>query len=107
MTIKNKPCKECGSVWHTGWVHKERKPMAKTRMKAYGKQTTRYNQFRDTIARPYLIDKFGEKCAHCGRADLPLDVDHIKKRGSNPELKYELSNLQLLCRKCHNRKDNE
>lgn len=75
-------------------------------MKPVGKETQRYNEFRDEIARPYLIDKFGEKCAKCKREDLPLDIDHIRKRGSSPQLKYDLKNLQLLCRSCHWAKDN-
>lgn len=108
MTLKNNPCKVCNSPFHTGWVHKERKPLkAKKPMKKFGKQTTRYNEFRDKVARPYLIATFGNKCAHCERADLSLDVDHIKKRGSHPELKYDLNNLQLMCRRCHDIKDNQ
>ena len=27
-TIKRKPCKECGSMWHTAMYHKPRKPIA-------------------------------------------------------------------------------
>lgn len=45
-----------------------------------------------------------KRCAHCG--SIATDVDHIKKRGSHPELRYVQSNLQWLCRSCHNLKDN-
>lgn len=43
-------------------------------------------------------------CAKCG--GVATDVDHIKKRGSHPHLRYEQSNLQWLCRSCHFIKDN-
>lgn len=38
-------------------------------------------------------------CSLCGA--WASDVDHIKKRGSNPHLRYVQSNLRWLCRKCH------
>ena len=79
----------------------QRKPM-----KRIGKQGRKYQDFRNTVAYPYLIARYGEKCADCGAKEVQLDVDHILKRGSHPELKYELTNLQLLCRPCHDRKDN-
>jgi 5-methylcytosine-specific restriction endonuclease McrA len=85
-----------------------RKPiLAKKRMKPIGKQGRKYQEFRNTVAYPYLVATFGEKCAICKQPGKNLDVDHIQKRGSHPELKYELSNLQLLCRRCHNIKDNQ
>lgn len=106
-SFKQKPCPECGSLFHAAWYHKPRKAMVTTkRLKPIGKQGQRYKVFRDTVAYPYLVRTFGEKCANCGRTDVPLDVDHKLKRGSHAELKYELTNLQLLCRPCHNRKDN-
>lgn len=77
------------------------------RMKPIGKQGLRYKSFRAKTAYPYLVATYGEKCAICGVTGLPLDVDHKLKRGSHPELKYELTNLQLLCRACHDRKDNQ
>lgn len=48
-------------------------------------------------------------CANCGKwiPESYVEVDHIKKRGSHPELRYEHTNLQILCRRCHDRKDNQ
>jgi len=86
---------------------KPSKPIqAKKRMNPVGKQTRRYTAFRNNVAYPALVERDSERCAMCGKTNIPLDVDHIKKRGSHPELKYELTNLQLLCRSCHNAKDN-
>lgn len=103
MPLSIKPCKLCGSKWHSAWAcpKKKRKSMNKL-----GKETKRYIEFRNEVAYPYLIERDGEQCSHCGRADVPLDIDHIHKRGSHPELKYDLNNLQLLCRRCHHKKDN-
>lgn len=79
--------------------HNPRKPIKKI-----GREGQRYIEFRNDIAYPHLVEKFGEKCSKCGRSDLPLDVDHLKNRGSHIELKYTLSNLALLCRSCHIKK---
>ncbi|MEM8574196.1 MAG: HNH endonuclease [Pseudomonadota bacterium] len=48
----------------------------------------------------------GFKCVSCGAA-APLEVDHIKPVRTHPELGFELSNLQTLCRSCHTRKTRE
>jgi 5-methylcytosine-specific restriction endonuclease McrA len=40
------------------------------------------------------------KCDFRGR----LEVDHIKRVKDAPELAFELSNLQSLCRRCHSAK---
>lgn len=44
-------------------------------------------------------------CKKCGGQGS--DVDHIKKRSTHPELRYELTNLQTLCRTCHRKKHEE
>ena len=40
------------------------------------------------------------KCGHRGR----IEVDHIKPVRDAPELAFDLTNLQCLCRQCHSRK---
>jgi hypothetical protein len=66
--------------------HKPRKPIAVTSVpkrskwpKQIGKGTQKYNEWRDTVARPYLIAQFGR-------------------------LKMILSNVQLICRPHHRQK---
>lgn len=67
-----------------------------------GKQATRWETFRDEEARPYLDRTYGHICSRDGcHVTVNLDVDHIKKRGSHPELRYELTNLRYLCRQHH------
>lgn len=45
----------------------------------------------------------GWKCIQCGCAGR-LEVDHVKPVRTNPELAFEMSNLQTLCVSCHSRK---
>jgi 5-methylcytosine-specific restriction endonuclease McrA len=45
----------------------------------------------------------GWKCVKCGYLGR-LEVDHIRPVREAPELSFELSNLQTLCRFCHSRK---
>ena len=53
--------------------------------------------------REYLLEKFGRKCAYCGRENVPdLQVEHIipkARSGSN-----RISNLTIACKKCNDRK---
>ena len=84
----------CGKCAYNRYT-KPKKPINK-----FGKRAQEYNEWRINVAIPYLNQKFGHKCNRCGRTSN-LDVDHIKTRGSRPDLKMELTNLQWLCRSCH------
>jgi len=52
--------------------------------------------------REYLLEKWGRKCAYCGRTGVPLEVEHIvpKSRGGS----NRVSNLTLSCHKCNQEK---
>ena len=54
--------------------------------------------------REYLLDKWGRKCAYCGKKDIPLQVEHIipKTRGGSDRV----SNLTLACNPCNQKKGN-
>lgn len=55
--------------------------------------------------REYLLEKWGRKCAYCGKENVPLQVEHIQPRsrgGSN-----RVSNLTLACSSCNQRKHNQ
>jgi 5-methylcytosine-specific restriction endonuclease McrA len=52
--------------------------------------------------REYLLEKWGRKCAYCGKQNVPLQVEHINPRargGSN-----RISNLTLACQPCNQKK---
>lgn len=96
-------CKVCNkrSYKEYCWTHQPKKPINRLkRPRQVGKHGLKWAEFRDNVAKPYLTAKYGYKCVICGSRGK-LDVDHIKKRGSHPELRYELTNVRFLCRKCH------
>ncbi len=52
--------------------------------------------------REYLLQKWGRKCAYCGKEKIPLQIEHMvphAKLGSN-----RISNLCLACDKCNKAK---
>jgi len=55
--------------------------------------------------REYLLEKFGRKCAYCGKENIPdLEIEHIipkTRAGSN-----RVSNLTIACKSCNLRKGN-
>jgi 5-methylcytosine-specific restriction endonuclease McrA len=55
--------------------------------------------------REYLLDKWGRKCAYCGKKNIPLHVEHIipKSRGGS----NRVSNLTLSCKKCNVKKGDQ
>ena len=56
-------------------------------------------------AKEYLLEKWGRKCAYCGKTNIPLEVEHIipKSRGGTDRV----SNLTISCRKCNLEKGNQ
>ncbi len=70
-----------------------------------GKRAKEYDVWRDKIAKPYLDKRYGHVCAKRGcNVTEGLEVDHKKGRGSHPELKYQVTNLQYLCFTHHREK---
>lgn len=53
-----------------------------------------------------VLKKQGRKCSLCETTDGPFHVDHIKPRSMFPDLQFEESNLQVLCRSCNLGKSN-
>ena len=55
--------------------------------------------------REYLLEKWGRKCAYCGRTNVPLEVEHIipKSRGGSDRV----SNLAIACHDCNDKKGNK
>lgn len=93
----SKACAYCGKRSYKEYcmAHKPRKPIRKQ-----GKEAERWAEFRDETVIPYLDKQFGHTCRCCGVGGK-LDVDHIHGKGSHPQLKYQISNFQYLCRRCH------
>jgi len=55
--------------------------------------------------REYLLEKWGRKCAYCGKEGVPLEIEHIvpKSRGGTDRI----SNLTLACHECNQKKGNQ
>ena len=55
--------------------------------------------------REYLLEKFGRKCAYCGKTDIPLEIEHIipKSRGGT----NRISNLTIACHDCNEAKGSQ
>ncbi len=53
----------------------------------------------------YLLDKWQRRCAYCGAANVPMEVEHIvpKSRGGSDRV----SNLTLACHDCNQRKGSQ
>lgn len=52
--------------------------------------------------REYLLEKWGRRCAYCGKTDVPLEIEHILPRikgGTD-----RVSNLTLACHSCNQKK---
>jgi 5-methylcytosine-specific restriction endonuclease McrA len=95
--MKAKECAICSSPWHYAtFCHMKKNKVPKKQ----GKEAERWAEFRDETVIPYLDKQFGHTCRCCGKGGK-LDVDHINSKGSHPQLKYQISNFQYLCRMCH------
>ncbi len=54
--------------------------------------------------REYLLEKWRRRCAYCGKANVPLEIEHLtpRSRGGSDLV----SNLTLACTPCNQRKGN-
>ncbi len=59
-------------------------------------------ELRGYEVREYLLEKWGRKCAYCGKSNIPLEIEHIvpKLRGGT----NRVSNLTLSCHRCNQKK---
>lgn len=70
----------------------------------YGRRAREQAKWIKEVGRPAVIERVGERCVCCGTR-YNLTVDHIKSKGSRPDLKRDIDNLQLLCLyPCHRNK---
>lgn len=108
MAQHNKTCQVCGERGHSKFYCRKRV----YRVKQVSDKQTEYNIWLEDVARPALITRDGNICNCCKRKpsyEAKLDIDHVIGKGTRPDLKRNLDNLQLLCRfPCHrNKTDNK
>jgi hypothetical protein len=91
--------KVVNSVFLKGKATKKKKPL-----KAHHLNIKIWSPIRKKI-----IGKYGSTCMKCKTKPSSIrdvHVDHIKPKSKYPELKYDKSNLQVLCKKCNFEKGN-
>ena len=54
------------------------------------------------LSRKNILRRDGHRCQYCGRADVPLTVDHVIPRARGGEETWE--NLVAACVRCNNKK---
>jgi len=59
-----------------------------------------YSSYEWAVLRYKAFLEYGNQCVVC-RREVNLTVDHIKPISQYPELRTELSNLQVMCRLCN------
>lgn len=81
------------------------------RIKFYKSKAWQYIRYR-------VLERDNYECQECKRQGRVftdfhkpdkhkrLDIDHIKSLARYPELALEMQNLETLCVKCHNKKEN-
>ncbi|MFF6982157.1 RNA-guided endonuclease IscB [Streptomyces sp. NPDC008343] len=83
-------------------VHIERVAFDTHAMSA-GRELTGIEYQQGTLAghelRNYLLEKWGRRCAYCGRSGVPLQVEHIQPKSSGGT--NRVSNLTLSCVPCN------
>lgn len=86
--------------------HRNRKAIAtKKRPNKQSVKEQGYQAWLRETARPAVIARDGDVCNCCKRVHYPHDLDHVLNKGSHPELKRDISNLQILGRfPCHRNK---
>jgi 5-methylcytosine-specific restriction endonuclease McrA len=52
--------------------------------------------------REYLLEKWGRKCAYCGKKDVPFEIEHITPKARDGS--DRVSNLTLACHDCNDKK---
>lgn len=89
------------------WISRKDKysvPMILTYMEARFAKRYKPDRYISKEMRKIVLEKYEHSCVLCGATDK-LEIDHIKpvsKRGIS-----ELSNLQVLCKKCNIKKSNK
>jgi len=96
---------------------KKAKRLWKKHDRKYGERSKKHNKpkgywqfdFKDKKwqkLRKAVFRKYGKVCMKCGSTG-EIHVDHIKPKSKYPDLAYEFSNMQLLCKDCNYEKSNK
>ena len=103
-----RPQKFCSRECLYAHLRANAKPPAEIGSNNWGREirlSLAYHDFRKAA-----FKKYGRKCAKCGKTKekyptLFFDVDHIEPVAVNPKRIFDLSNVRILCRPCHQKTD--
>lgn len=108
-----RPCRHagCPELVDRGYCEKHKRPNYTESQKRYDKRrgTTSERGYDGRWQRIRLqaLQRDCYLCRPCyreGRTTVAVDVDHIIPIKAAPDKRLELSNLQSICRECHNKK---
>ena len=80
--------------------------MKRSPLNKQGKETKKWLAFRRQYLKKHMNWKNEWDCEICGMSTAYPEVDHKAKRSTDPEIKYDENNLQILCGGlygCHNK----
>ena len=108
-------CKTCGknSESEFCFVHKPRKPLAKTKGLSKVAKNVSFDDDKRIISDMNVFflqiwNKKKHECENCGKwlgkEPLSYMFDHLLEKSKYPELKYEEENIMLVCLECHDNK---
>jgi len=100
MATKIPQCKGCGGAGHYSI---NCLVTAKTVPRA-GKHTNKDRAENKKLRESKLNHQGYLICNNCGSWD-GSDADHIVKKSVDPSKRYDPENKQILCRRCHTKKD--
>jgi 5-methylcytosine-specific restriction endonuclease McrA len=94
-TASLRPC----SVCHVVGCVAHRRPSHDYRVY----RTARWRAFREGL----LAERVDcEDCVTQGQRTVAVELHHVIKRGKEPGLTFEPTNIKVLCRPCHRRRTN-
>lgn len=112
--IKSKPCKECGSTWHTAMYHKPRKPIATYKplqrsTKPIRKEAVKTRAKREKTTKDWFAanppDENGEWLCYISKHPLcprvltreTIVLEHDLSKVRRKDLRYDISNIYPAC----------
>lgn len=104
--IKSKPCKLCGSIYHTASFCRDKKVLkAKKLLNPKVKKLSRskIKKELDKLVKDYVKERDNYTCQHCGAkvTGSNCHASHIYPVGSCSLLQFEPLNMKVLCYHCH------
>lgn len=97
-----KPCKGCGSEWHSKWncPFIPRKGLAKVgrQGRRTAKAVTKWKRKQQANHQGYFV------CYMCGKWITYLEAEHVKSKARRPDQRTNQKNFKPVCEDCNAKK---